>query len=193
MGSEATPLREKLIQAAIAVFAEHGYNGTTVDDIVQAAGSSKGAFYFYFPNKEGLFLALVEDFATGLVRAIADAVEKSTGALAKVEAALAAGVRAFGRDRALSKIMLVEAVGLNPAFEGKRREIYARFAALIQSYLDKAVADGDIPPMNTEMMAYAWLGAITEVVVHWLETGRPENLEAVVPDLARFTIKGLRG
>jgi len=193
MNSPATPLRERLIQAAIAVFAERGYNGTTVDDIVAAAGSSKGAFYFYFPNKEGLFLAIVEDFATSLASAIAGAVSQASGALAKVEAAIEAGVRAFGRDRALSKIMLVEAVGLNPAFENKRREIYARFAALIQSYLDRAVAEKDIPAMDTEMMAYAWLGAINEVVVHWLETGRPTELEKVVPDLARFIINGLRG
>ncbi len=193
MNSPGIPLRERIIQAAIEVFAERGYNGTTVDDIVAAAGSSKGAFYFYFPNKEGLFLAIVEDFATSLASAIAGAVSQASGAMAKVEAAIEAGARAFGRDRALSKIMLVEAVGLNPAFENKRREIYARFAALIQSYLDRAVAEKDIPAIDTEVMAYAWLGAINEVVVHWLESGRPKELEKVVPDLARFIINGLRG
>jgi len=47
--------------AAGSVFAARGYHGATLDDILVAAGVSKGALYHYFPSKEALFLALLDE------------------------------------------------------------------------------------------------------------------------------------
>ena len=55
---EAT--RQRLLDAAEEVFAEKGYHGAVVDDIVRASDSSKGGFYFHFPNKQAIFLSLVD-------------------------------------------------------------------------------------------------------------------------------------
>lgn len=51
--------RARLLDAAFAVFAAQGYTGATVDAIVQAAGYSKGAFYFHFSSKEEVFLEVL--------------------------------------------------------------------------------------------------------------------------------------
>lgn len=51
--------RAKLVEAALRVFAEQGYDHATVDDISLAAGYSKGAYYFYFDSKQDIFLELV--------------------------------------------------------------------------------------------------------------------------------------
>jgi len=61
--------RDRILQAALQVFAEKGYHRALVDDIVQASRTSKGAVYHHFPNKEALFLALVDEFihADGVV------------------------------------------------------------------------------------------------------------------------------
>ncbi len=53
--------RAALLRAAGRVFAEHGYHRATLEDVTAAAGVSKGALYHYFPSKEQLFLALLED------------------------------------------------------------------------------------------------------------------------------------
>ena len=51
--------RTRLLDAAFSVFAMQGYTGATVDAIVQAAGYSKGAFYFHFASKEEVFLEVL--------------------------------------------------------------------------------------------------------------------------------------
>jgi AcrR family transcriptional regulator len=51
--------RARLLEAAFAVFAAQGYTGATIDAIVQAAGYSKGAFYFHFSSKEEVFLEVL--------------------------------------------------------------------------------------------------------------------------------------
>ncbi len=55
-----TPTRDRLLQAAMEVFAAKGYHGANVDDIVAASDTSKGAFYHYFPSKQGIFLTLMD-------------------------------------------------------------------------------------------------------------------------------------
>lgn len=51
---------QALLDAALAEFAEKGYEQASINAILQAAGMSKGQFYYHFGNKEGLYLALIE-------------------------------------------------------------------------------------------------------------------------------------
>lgn len=53
--------RRELLDAAASVFPRHGYHGTSLDEIAEEAGYTKGAVYSHFKNKEDLFLALVDE------------------------------------------------------------------------------------------------------------------------------------
>lgn len=183
--------RERILQAALEVFARKGYHRGIVDDIVRASGTSKGAVYHHFPTKEALFLALVDEFSNHLATAAAEAIESRHGALAKVEGALRATLETFARHRDLARILLLEAVSLGPTYEAKRAEVHSRFAVLIKGYLDQAVAEGSIPPLNTEVATLAWLGAVNEVVIQWLHTGRPELATEALPTLTSLLLRSI--
>jgi AcrR family transcriptional regulator len=66
------PTRGVLLEAAARVFAERGYAGASVDRIAEAAGLSKGTFYWHFASKEDLFLALVDERIDAPARALID-------------------------------------------------------------------------------------------------------------------------
>ena len=167
----ATATRDRLVQVAMEVFAERGYHGTTVDDIVAASETSKGAFYHYFSSKQDVFLTLMDALA-GVVEAGAEAaITDEPTALGKVESALTVVLEAAEARRDLVKILLVEAVGVSPALEEKRLGIHRRFAQVIQRHLDRAVADGAIPAQDTALAAQAWLGTLNEVITQWLVAG----------------------
>jgi AcrR family transcriptional regulator len=59
--AERGDARAKLLAAAAAVFAEHGYAGASVDAIAARAGYSKGALYWHFASKDELFFALMDE------------------------------------------------------------------------------------------------------------------------------------
>jgi TetR/AcrR family transcriptional regulator, fatty acid metabolism regulator protein len=183
--------REKILEAALAVFAQKGYHRAIVDDIVRVSGTSKGAVYHHFPNKEALFLALVDQFVVHLATAAAEAIAAQHGALKKVEGALRAALETFARHRQLARILLLEAVSLGPTYEAKRAEVHRRFADLIKGYLDEAAAEASIPPLDTEVTTLAWLGAINEVVIQWLHTGRPDLLGEALPALTRLLLRSI--
>lgn len=183
--------RDRILHAALQVFAQKGYHRAVVDDIVRASRTSKGAVYHHFPNKEALFLALVDELSARLAEAIAGAIAGSQGALGKVEAALRAGLETFARHRELARILLLESVSLGPAYQAKRAEIHGRFAALIKAYLDQAVAEGSIAPLDTQVATLAWLGAVNEVVIQWLQGGEPDLLAEVVPALTPMLLRSI--
>ncbi len=187
---QAKPTRERILEAAIQVFATKGYHAARMDDIVAAAGTSKGGLYFHFPGKDKLFLAVIDEFAALLEARLTEAIAREQGGVRRVEAALRAGLETFGKYRPLAKVFLVQAAGLGQTFETKRLQILDRFAHLIRTYLDQAVAEGDIPPLDTEVAAYAWVGAINELVIRWVLTGEPTP-ERILPTLRAVLLRSI--
>lgn len=185
---ESRSTRERILDAAMNIFSAKGFHDTKLDEIVAAASISKGSIYFHFPNKEKLFIALVDQFADVIERRAREAIAGESQGILRVQAALAAVLEAFGKYRVPAKLLLVQAVGLGSVFERKRMEVTDRFALLIQTYLDEAVADESIAPVNTHIVAHAWMGAIYSVVIQWVYTGEPsqdEIMEALLPLLLK--------
>lgn len=166
--------RDKILDAALGIFSSKGFHDTRMDEIVEESGTSKGSIYFHFPNKERLFLALVDQFADLLERRVSEAISQEKEGMIRVKAALEAIVDTFGRYRRPAKLLLIQAVGLGIPFEQKRQEINDRFARLISRYLEEAVAVNDIDPVDLEVVSYAWMGAIYAVIIRWVYTGEPE-------------------
>jgi len=180
--------KARILDAALSTFSRKGYHDTRLDDIVDESETSKGAIYFHFANKERLFLALVDQFADLLERRVLDAIDGKAEGMARVQIALETVLDTFGRYRRPAKILLVQAVGLGNIFENKRAEVTDRFARLIEGYLKEAVALGDIEQVDTEVVAYAWMGAIYGIVIRWVTTGEPEPariMNSLVPLLLR--------
>lgn len=56
------PRMQRLLEAALEVFARDGYRTATIDDVAEAAGVTKGAIYHYFDTKEALLLRVIEHY-----------------------------------------------------------------------------------------------------------------------------------
>jgi AcrR family transcriptional regulator len=182
--------RRRVLAAAMEVFAREGYHAARMDAIAEEAGVSKGALYFHFPGKLQLFSALVDAFAAELAADAAAAIAAHRGGVARVKATVAAALTVLGRRRALARIVLIEAASLGPAYAEKRREILGRFAALVRDHLDEAIAEGSIPPVDTSVAAYAWLGALNEVVMQSLQ-GELPALANVAPALSELLLRSV--
>jgi TetR/AcrR family transcriptional regulator, fatty acid metabolism regulator protein len=182
---------QRILDAALDVFARRGYRATAVDDIAAASGTSKGGVYFHFPNKGAIFKALLHRTADLLLDRTEAAMSDVADPVAKVDAALMTALRLFAEHRTLARLFLVEALGAGPEFSAALMAIHATFAALIARHLDEAVRAGAIAPLDTELAGTAWFGALNEVVVRWVLTGRPERLEDAYPELRAFLLRSI--
>ena len=87
--------RQRLLDAALTVFTEHGYSDTAVDQVARASETSKGGLYFHFPSKQALFLALLDESSQALLDRVQAGMAHEPDPLARGEAALREVLLAF--------------------------------------------------------------------------------------------------
>ena len=171
--------RERILDAAFHVFSRTGYRDAAVDDIAREAETSKGGIYFHFPTKESILMELMGSTADRLVEKVERAVEAEsvTDPVVRAGAAIDAVLAIFAGHRSMARLLLVDGLGAGSLFRTETLRLHDRFVLLIASYLDGAVADGAIPPLDTRVAATAWFGALHELVIGWLVSEHPAPLE----------------
>ncbi len=184
--------RDRIMEAAEALFAEKGYHDAAMDEIVRRTSVSKGGLYFHFPSKERLFFAVMDHLGNRLVRRIEDRIGREQAGIDRLEVALTTALEVLGKRRRIAKLLLVQGYSMGNSFEKKRVEIYSGFASLIEENLDRAVAEGSIRPVNTRISSYLWVGAINEVLIRWLYTGSPDPVGEALPELKRILLESQR-
>jgi AcrR family transcriptional regulator len=176
--SEAT--REALIEAARGLFAERGYAAVGTEQIVRAAGVTRGALYHHFGGKVDLFEAVYERVERQLAERIA------TGALAggatKPLAAMRAGAEMFLQactEPEAQRIVLLD----GPSVLGwdRWREIAAEHGlGLIEATLQAAVDAGAIANQPIQPLAHVLMGALDEAAMLVARAEDPERMRQEV-------------
>ena len=184
--------RERILEAAEAVFADNGYHDALVDEIGKRTSMSKGGLYFHFPSKEDLFFAVMDRLANKLVRRAEKAAESGDTPVEAAEAALGAVLSALSGQKRLARLLITQGYSMGNAFEAKRAEMFDRFAGVIAKELEEAKEAGQIDDLNTGLASRVWLGAVNEVVAHWLFSGGPSPKDSA-PDLKKFLLDSVRG
>lgn len=140
--SEADPLREQLLKAAAKVFAEKGYAGTKIMDIVKAAGLSSGAVYGRFASKEELLLEAV--LSNVEANALAQRLEGRTVAEALIETGAADGPLNDLEAMQLEVIMASRrAPEVAEAITQRRQRWRDTHVGVL---MEQAIADGSLSP-----------------------------------------------
>ena len=182
---------EKILDAALRVFARKGYRDAAVDDIASESDTSKGGVYFHFPGKQAIFLALLDRSTERLKAKIQTATSAHTDPIARADAAMLAVLHAFMNHRAMARLFMIEALGAGREFQQRLASVHKEFAAIIRDELDKAVCQGAIEPLDTTIAATAWFGALNEIITSWLLSPEPRNLDDAYNSLRPLLIRSV--
>jgi len=183
--------REAILDGAFNAFSRRGYRDTVVDDIAASARTSKGGIYFHFPTKEAIFRELMRTTADKLISKVEKAVAAESDPIARAEIAIHTVLATFAGHRTTARLLFLDAIGAGRAFQAETNALHARFAALIEGYLDEAVGAGIIPPLDTRVASIAWFGALNEVVARWLLAENPARLEGAYPTLRAVLLRSV--
>jgi AcrR family transcriptional regulator len=182
--------RETILDGAFQAFTKGGYRDTAVDDIAAAAEISKGGIYFHFPTKEAIFRELMRTTADKLVGKVESTVAAESDPIARAEVAIRTVLEVFAGHRTMARLFFEAGAG-GRGFQAETNALHDRFANLIQSYLDDAVAQGTIPAIDTRITSVVWFGALDEVVARWLLADRPDRLEDAYPTLRALLLRSV--
>jgi AcrR family transcriptional regulator len=187
--SEST--RAALIEAARPLFAERGFAGVGTEEIVQAAGVTRGALYHHFAGKRELFEAVYEQIEVELAERIA------AGALAANASSPLEAMRA-GADMFLAACTEpdVQRIALldGPSVLGwdRWREIAADHGlGLIEASLQAAIDAGTIPDQSVRPLAHVLMGALDEAAMLVARAEDPESARVEVRHALDLLLDGL--
>ncbi|MDZ4764005.1 MAG: helix-turn-helix domain-containing protein [Chloroflexota bacterium] len=180
-----------LVASAREQFAERGYAGVALEDIVAAAGVTRGALYHHFDGKEGLFRAVLDDVGREVgahIEAVADAEPDQWRALM-------VGCHAFlevALDARIARIMLIDA----PAVLGWEtwRQIDEQNAMRLLREQLAALADaGTIHTPSVEALAHLLSGAMNELALWIAGSSTPEDTLSAALDALDAVLARLKG
>jgi AcrR family transcriptional regulator len=183
--------RGRLLAAAAAEFARAGFERASVDAISLAAGYAKGTIYNYFPSKEDLFLAVVEE-ASAQAAATAPA-PPGASAWERLTAVLAGFCRWAGRQDPLARLLVRECLmgtpGLYPRVIGAEWPLTAQLEAIIADGMQNGELRTDVP---ADLLALAIAG-LTDLALaqRWATDGTRPTL-AEIPALVLTLLAGPR-
>jgi AcrR family transcriptional regulator len=181
----------RLLEAAIAVFDERGYNAARVDDIVQAAQTSHGTFYLYFANKEDLFQALVAG-VTEQMRDLAESLPPITAGRAGHEELRAWLGRFYDLYEHYHPVIRAWT-----EINSQNREMARRGAFVLRRFIDqlvRRVREIDPPPVSDPETAAMAMVSMVERSTFYVIVGMvPVTREALLDNLATMLHVGLFG
>lgn len=154
----------QLLAIARRLFAQHGYDRTSLRDIAEAANITKAALYYYFPNKDALYERIVLESIQLLHGEVAAAVARAEGPTARVRAFMEASARIqdTGRDRwiAGSNAFWQTAVDGQRMAALKLRDSYE---ALLRKCIADGIAAGEMRPVDPAMAGRLLLSALNHM------------------------------
>ncbi len=161
---EQTPIteiavRDRLLEAAISLFARKGYHATSVREIVEAAGVTKPVLYYWFRSKEGVFRQLMDD-AVAVHRGVLEEVRATGGTVSDRVQLLCERVMALAAEN-VDFVRTLDSVYYGPR-EGAPAvdfdELYGEFDRNLRALVEEGAESGEFRG-DVEAMHHALLGA----------------------------------
>lgn len=153
--------RAELLAAGQALFGAKGIAATSLEDIVQRAGVSKGLFYLYFHSKEDLVLALQEQFSHQVAARMRTAADSQPDWTAKLDACVQASFECHRDLHDLHEVLFHHAIPVGQ----RAHPAHALLTGVIQDLLEAGTAAGafDVAdPETTAVLCYASMHAFDQ-------------------------------
>jgi len=177
--------QERILRAAVRVFAEHGYHGSSMAEVARAADVATGTIYLYFKRKEDLLVTLFQRHLGGYIERSRPALAEAEPGVARLRLLVELHLALFAGDRALARVVQIHAREPDPLLADGIRPTVASYFDLITDVIRSGIASGAFSPeLDARLARQVFFGALDEVVTGWVRSTRSYPLMSVLDPLA---------
>ncbi|HYL58884.1 MAG TPA: TetR/AcrR family transcriptional regulator [Candidatus Acidoferrales bacterium] len=170
--TEQIPKRERILAAALALFAHEPYQAVTMDRVAAKAGVAKGTLYLYFPSKDALYLGVLSDGLDTAYRTYQASADPRLPLVERMRRSIAVAVEFYDQRRDFLQFYATEeprlAEARNRIIEGSRERGFNFFSSLIE----EGIRSGVFAPVDPRLATFAIQGAIRSLLLYY-GTSRP--------------------
>jgi len=189
--------RAQILREAAQLFGSHGFNGTTTRDVAARVGITEAALYRYFPSKEAMYQAILDErMAKPDLFAPLESIA-STGDDRAVFTSLALTLlRSVEEDPSILRLLLYSALEghelARPFQEGRIR----RLRELLQTYIERRMREGAFRAIDPQLGARAFIGMVVDHLIVRVVFGQrdqyPQPPEVVADAFVSIFLDGIR-
>ncbi len=186
--------RARIIEAAIAVFAERGFHLARVTDIAHRAGVADGTIYLYFRNKEDLLLTIFEEKMDLIIASLEQALAPIDDPLQRLRVFAHHHYSLVRHERALAEVLQIE-LRLSNKFLKEYRparlwQYLGHVAAIIRDGQARGIIRADVDPF---LVMWAFFGALDELGMQWILARKKARfkLDVAADQVADMFIQGI--
>jgi AcrR family transcriptional regulator len=185
--------RQEIVEAALELFSQNGFHGTTMARIAHRAGVGVGTLYQHFQGKEDLYLSLLEERCHELLDILKKEASRGGGIKEVLDRLLEADAEFVERHRSFFKLYMSEQLATLEAVRerlGVRADrLYGEFFQLFQGVMEQGIKRGDLKDLPAPHLARAFMGLLNSFFFDWLK-GRVENLKSAKETIIVLFLEG---
>jgi len=187
-----TTKRERILRAAIDVFAQSGYFNAKVADIAKAAGVADGTIYLYFAGKEDLLITIFREHT----RSYLESLERDLATISRPEDRIRVAIRhhleTLGRDRALAVVSQVELRHSLKFMSLFSQQEVADYLNMLRKIVEHGQSEGIFRRnLHPQLAAKAVFGVLDEMVTSWILSEKDYALADQAEQVADLILTGL--
>ncbi len=194
MQQRSQETRQTLLDVAWTQFAQHGYDGTGVAGICEAAGVSKGAFYYHFDSKRDLFRALLESWLDDVEQSLREvaAVADSVPARLLIMARRVGDLLSVESGRVPMFLEFWTQASRDPEIHAAISAPYRRFRSFFEAQIREGVAEGSLASVEPETAAQALISMASGLFLQRLLDPAGVDWRTVTEESVRVLLDGLQ-
>jgi TetR/AcrR family fatty acid metabolism transcriptional regulator len=187
-----TDKRQRILRAAVDVFAEHGYFNAKVAQIAKAAGVADGTIYLYFQGKEDLLITIFREHTRSYLEALELRMADVEPAEDRLRTAVRYHLETLGRDRALAVVSQVELRHSLKFLSLFSQQEVADYLNVIRKIVEHGQESGAFRRnVHPQLAAKAIFGVLDEMVTSWMLSEKDYDLAAQSEQVADLILTGL--
>jgi len=190
--ARGTTKRERILRAAIEVFARNGYFNAKVSEVAKAAGVADGTIYLYFDGKEDLLVTVFREHTRNYLQSL----ERDLAHVRRPEERLRIAIRhhleTLGRDRSLAIVAQVELRHSLKFMSLLSQQEVADYLNMLRKIVEHGQSDGSFRrTLHPQLVAKAVFGVLDEMVTSWILSEKEYELAMHSEQIADLMLTGL--
>ena len=184
--------RNRILEAAVKVFARKGYFGARVTDIANEAGVADGTIYLYFKNKEDILVSLFDQVMAEHIAKGREELEAADGGAARLLVIARHHLRLLGGNRDLAVVFQVELRQSTKFMERFTASWLQDYLSLISGVIEEGQRDGTFRPgVSRKLATKAFFGALDEMVTSWILSPKDYDLVGQAAPVVELFLGGV--
>ena len=184
--------RERILRAAIDVFAQSGYFNAKVSEIAKAAGVADGTIYLYFDSKEDLLISVFREHTRSYLQSLERDLANINRPEDRMRIAIRHHLQALGRDRALAIVWQVELRHSLKFMTLLSHQEVADYLNILRKIVEQGQSEGIFRrTLHPQLVAKSVFGILDEMVTSWVLSDKEYALADQAGPVADLVLNGL--